>query len=144
MQQPTSKFHCSEPITRHCLDDCALQDQSNFRLGRPMIIRAALPPRACELGVWHCGRLITPLAFRSIPDSLLPSYSDIQATPSRTSSTLTTTVIPFTTPKMGLARALSAFVKKRHESPWEVVDSRHVDPVLVWDDDDGTLVHMKR
>ncbi|EIM92752.1 uncharacterized protein STEHIDRAFT_152064 [Stereum hirsutum FP-91666 SS1] len=37
---------------------------------------------------------------------------------------------------MGLARALSAFVKKRSESPWEVVDSKDVEPVPVWDDED--------
>lgn len=41
---------------------------------------------------------------------------------------------------MGLARALSAFVKKRSESPWEVVDSKDVEPVPVWDDEDGALV----
>ena len=38
---------------------------------------------------------------------------------------------------MGLVRALSAFVKKRTENPWEVVDSKDVEPVPVWDDDDG-------
>ena len=34
-------------------------------------------------------------------------------------------------------------MKKRAENPWEVVDSKDVEPVPVWDDDDGSsdLLH---
>ena len=39
---------------------------------------------------------------------------------------------------MGIASALALFVSKKPESPWEVVDSRHVEPVPVFDEDDGT------
>jgi hypothetical protein len=38
---------------------------------------------------------------------------------------------------MGLAGVLSVFVVKRHEKPWEVVDSKTVEPVPLFDEDDG-------
>ena len=38
---------------------------------------------------------------------------------------------------MGIASALALFISKKPESPWEVVDSRHVEPVPVFDEDDG-------
>jgi hypothetical protein len=38
---------------------------------------------------------------------------------------------------MGLAGVLSIFVVKRHEKPWEVVDSKTVEPVPLFDEDDG-------
>ncbi len=38
---------------------------------------------------------------------------------------------------MGLASVLSIFVVKRHEKPWEVVDSKTVEPVPLFDEDDG-------
>ena len=38
---------------------------------------------------------------------------------------------------MGLAGVLSVFVVKRHEKPWEVVDSKAVEPVALFDEDDG-------
>lgn len=43
---------------------------------------------------------------------------------------------------MGLAGVLSVFVEKRKEKPWEVVDSKSVEPVPLFDEDDGayTLV----
>ncbi|KAI0296596.1 hypothetical protein BC826DRAFT_1091011 [Russula brevipes] len=37
---------------------------------------------------------------------------------------------------MGLAGVLSVFVVKRHEKPWEVVDSKSVEPVPLFDEDD--------
>jgi len=37
---------------------------------------------------------------------------------------------------MGLAGVLSIFVVKRHEKPWEVVDSKTVEPVPLFDEDD--------
>jgi len=37
---------------------------------------------------------------------------------------------------MGLASVLSIFVVKRHEKPWEVVDSKTVEPVTLFDEDD--------
>ncbi|KAI9512670.1 hypothetical protein F5148DRAFT_794832 [Russula earlei] len=37
---------------------------------------------------------------------------------------------------MGLAGVLSVFVVKRHEKPWEVVDSKAVEPVPLFDEDD--------
>ena len=44
---------------------------------------------------------------------------------------------------MGLAGVLSVFVEKRKEKPWEVVDSKSVEPVPLFDEDDGayTLVY---
>jgi hypothetical protein len=44
-------------------------------------------------------------------------------------------ILPIT--PMGIASALALFVSKKPESPWEVVDSRHVEPVAVFDEDDG-------
>ena len=41
---------------------------------------------------------------------------------------------------MGLAGVLSVFVSKRHEKPWEVVDSKAVEPVPLYDEEDGTLL----
>jgi hypothetical protein len=38
---------------------------------------------------------------------------------------------------MGLAGVLSVFVVKRHEKPWEVVDSKSVEPVPLFDEEDG-------
>jgi hypothetical protein len=38
---------------------------------------------------------------------------------------------------MGLAGVLSAFVVKKHEKPWEVVDSKAVEPVALFDEEDG-------
>ena len=38
---------------------------------------------------------------------------------------------------MGLAGVLSVFVVKKHEKPWEVVDSKTVEPVPLFDEDDG-------
>jgi len=37
---------------------------------------------------------------------------------------------------MGLAGVLSVFVVKKHEKPWEVVDSKTVEPVPLFDEDD--------
>jgi len=37
---------------------------------------------------------------------------------------------------MGLASVLSVFVVKRHEKPWEVVDSKSVEPVPLFDEED--------
>ena len=38
---------------------------------------------------------------------------------------------------MGLAGVLSVFVEKKKEKPWEVVDSKAVEPVPLFDEDDG-------
>jgi hypothetical protein len=38
---------------------------------------------------------------------------------------------------MGLAGMLSVFVSKRQEKPWEVVDSKAVEPVSLFDEDDS-------
>ena len=38
---------------------------------------------------------------------------------------------------MGLASVLSVFVSKKHEKPWEVVDSKAVEPVVLYDDEEG-------
>ena len=38
---------------------------------------------------------------------------------------------------MGLAGVLSVFVVKKHEKPWEVVDSKAVEPVTLFDEEDG-------
>lgn len=38
---------------------------------------------------------------------------------------------------MGLAGVLSVFVSKRHEKPWEVVDSKAVEPVPLYDEEDA-------
>lgn len=38
---------------------------------------------------------------------------------------------------MGLASMLSVFVSKKHEKPWEVVDSKAVEPVPLYDDEEG-------
>lgn len=38
---------------------------------------------------------------------------------------------------MGLAGVLSVFVSKKHEKPWEVVDSKAVEPVPHFDEDEG-------
>jgi hypothetical protein len=38
---------------------------------------------------------------------------------------------------MGLAGVLAVFVVKKHEKPWEVVDSKAVEPVPLFDEDDG-------
>ena len=40
---------------------------------------------------------------------------------------------------MGLASVLSVFVSKKHEKPWEVVDSKAVEPVPLYDEEEGTL-----
>jgi hypothetical protein len=40
---------------------------------------------------------------------------------------------------MGLAGVLSVFVVKRHEKPWEVVDSKTVEPVALFDEEDGAF-----
>jgi len=48
---------------------------------------------------------------------------------------------------MGLAGVLSVFVQKKHEKPWEVVDSKAVEPVCLFDDDediDIIYVHETR
>jgi hypothetical protein len=37
---------------------------------------------------------------------------------------------------MGLAGMLSVFVSKKHEKPWEVVDSKAVEPVPLYDEED--------
>lgn len=37
---------------------------------------------------------------------------------------------------MGLASSFAAFVTRRQESPWEVVDSKSVEPVSIWDDEE--------
>jgi hypothetical protein len=37
---------------------------------------------------------------------------------------------------MGLASVLSVFVSKKHEKPWEVVDSKAVEPVPLYDEED--------
>jgi hypothetical protein len=42
---------------------------------------------------------------------------------------------------MGLAGMLSVFVSKKHEKPWEVVDSKAVEPVPLYDEEDtGALL----
>lgn len=41
---------------------------------------------------------------------------------------------------MGLAGVLSVFVVKKHDKPWEVVDSKTVEPVPLFDEDDGACV----
>ena len=38
---------------------------------------------------------------------------------------------------MGLASVLSVFVSKKHEKPWEVVDSKAVEPVALYDEEEG-------
>jgi hypothetical protein len=38
---------------------------------------------------------------------------------------------------MGLASVLSVFVSKKHEKPWEVVDSKAVEPVALFDEEEG-------
>jgi hypothetical protein len=38
---------------------------------------------------------------------------------------------------MGLAGVLSVFVVKKQEKPWEVVDSKAVEPVALFDEEDG-------
>jgi hypothetical protein len=47
---------------------------------------------------------------------------------------------------MGIAGVLSVFVEKRKEKPWEVVDSKSVEPVPIFDEDDGacTLLLAQR
>ena len=44
---------------------------------------------------------------------------------------------------MGLASVLSTFVVKRHEKPWEVVDSKAVEPVALFDEDDGACATLR-
>ena len=39
---------------------------------------------------------------------------------------------------MGFASVLSVFVSKKHEKPWEVVDSKAVEPVPLYEEEDGT------
>jgi hypothetical protein len=39
---------------------------------------------------------------------------------------------------MGIASMLSVFVSKKHEKPWEVVDSKAVEPVPLYEEEDGT------
>ena len=41
---------------------------------------------------------------------------------------------------MGLAGVLSVFVEKKKEKPWEVVDSKAVEPVPLFDEDDGAYL----
>ena len=41
---------------------------------------------------------------------------------------------------MGLACVLSVFVEKKKEKPWEVVDSKSVEPVPIFDEDDGACI----
>ncbi|THH16769.1 hypothetical protein EW146_g3931 [Bondarzewia mesenterica] len=44
---------------------------------------------------------------------------------------------------MGLASAITSLLaRKRHESPWEVVDMRSVQPVPVWEDEDGQSLSL--
>ena len=43
---------------------------------------------------------------------------------------------------MTFANALYHFVFKRQDAPWEVVDSKAVEPVTLWDDDDGMSLHF--
>ncbi len=38
---------------------------------------------------------------------------------------------------MGLAGVLSVFVSKKQEKPWEVVDSKAVEPVPLYEEEDG-------
>jgi hypothetical protein len=38
---------------------------------------------------------------------------------------------------MGLAGVLSVFVSKKQEKPWEVVDSKAVEPVSLYEEEDG-------
>lgn len=52
-------------------------------------------------------------------------------------STPSITLLPSDT--MGLAGVLSVFVVKRHEKPWEVVDSKTVEPVALFDEEDGAF-----
>lgn len=39
---------------------------------------------------------------------------------------------------MGFASMLSVFVSKKHEKPWEVVDSKAVEPVPLYEEEEGT------
>jgi hypothetical protein len=43
---------------------------------------------------------------------------------------------------MGLAEVLSVFVSKKQDKPWEVVDSKAVEPVNLFEDDDGAYHHL--
>lgn len=43
---------------------------------------------------------------------------------------------------MGLAEVLSVFVSKKQDKPWEVVDSKAVEPVPLFEDDDGAYNHL--
>jgi hypothetical protein len=45
---------------------------------------------------------------------------------------------------MGLAGVLSVFVVKKHEKPWEVVDSKTVEPVPLYDEEDGAYAILLR
>lgn len=46
----------------------------------------------------------------------------------------------FSQDTMGLACVLSVFVEKKKEKPWEVVDSKSVEPVPIFDEDDGACI----
>jgi hypothetical protein len=41
---------------------------------------------------------------------------------------------------MGIAGVLSVFVEKKKEKPWEVVDSKSVEPVPLFDEEDGACI----
>ena len=43
---------------------------------------------------------------------------------------------------MGIAGVLSVFVEKKKEKPWEVVDSKSVEPVPLFDEDDGAFTYL--
>ena len=45
---------------------------------------------------------------------------------------------------MGLAGMLAVFVEKRKEKPWEVVDSKAVEPVPLFDEDDGACLALRK
>lgn len=43
---------------------------------------------------------------------------------------------------MGFASMLSVFVSKKHEKPWEVVDSKAVEPVPLYDEEDDSEIDI--
>ncbi|KAN0121572.1 hypothetical protein V8E52_003468 [Russula decolorans] len=43
---------------------------------------------------------------------------------------------------MGLASVLSVFVSKKHEKPWEVVDSKAVEPVALFDEEEDSEIDI--
>jgi hypothetical protein len=67
----------------------------------------------------------------------MPQASNPQFPPAGFPHSSSTLTCPNT---MGLAGVLSVFVVKKHEKPWEVVDSKTVEPVPLFDEDEGALL----